>query len=505
MAAIAIALSAALPAWSASVVEVRVGRHAEFTRVVFELDAPAGYSLQRHAPAPGISELVVSLDAGATAQEIKTGKAMITGVEISPRNSKRSVAHIRLTQDGLRVKEMILASPPRIVLDVLGPAKPKAAVTPASSKPKPVEPSVPVATATPAVVPDTSKPKPAPVARSPKVVEKPAAKATQPAPETSKPTDQVIPPPVAPVDVTKPALAEDPATPQKLAIAKPPAEPPATSGAVPPSPDTTTPLAMAKPRAKVPPPPREKRVAPKPVPARKVPAPAPVEESAFDMKIVGGGLAAVAVVGLLVFAVLRRRASYEVMDGDEFDVDPLAADNPFAELGDDLAVGGDAAQESSESALAGEPLGDFGAEASSGLQEDLFGAAPAEADKGEVPKESVAAGETMDSLSEMPTTPIMDGVGAMVGAGAAGEDVMGMLRAFEQRIASLESRLDEASEAKERLERQVAAQTEELRVQRAAIARTQRAVRNLNRPEDEAPTEPALRDPSRPDGPRTDV
>ena len=48
----------------------------------------------------------------------------------------------------------------------------------------------------------------------------------------------------------------------------------------------------------------------------------------------------------------------------------------------------------------------------------------------------------------------------------------------------------------------VAAQTEELRVQRAAIARTQRAVRNLARPEDEVgadePTEPALRDPNQP-------
>jgi hypothetical protein len=50
-------------------------------------------------------------------------------------------------------------------------------------------------------------------------------------------------------------------------------------------------------------------------------------------------------------------------------------------------------------------------------------------------------------------------------------------------------------DARERLERQVAAQTEELRVQRAAIARTQRAVRNMNRPDEEGPTEPALRDP----------
>ena len=45
-----------------------------------------------------------------------------------------------------------------------------------------------------------------------------------------------------------------------------------------------------------------------------------------------------------------------------------------------------------------------------------------------------------------------------------------------------------------------AAQTEELRVQRAAIARTQRAVRNLARPEDDEQeaTEPALREPNGP-------
>jgi septal ring factor EnvC (AmiA/AmiB activator) len=66
----------------------------------------------------------------------------------------------------------------------------------------------------------------------------------------------------------------------------------------------------------------------------------------------------------------------------------------------------------------------------------------------------------------------------------------------------MEARIDELVEAKERLERQVAAQTEELRVQRAAIARTQRAVRNMSRPIDDSATEPAERDPSRPEGPR---
>ena len=63
---------------------------------------------------------------------------------------------------------------------------------------------------------------------------------------------------------------------------------------------------------------------------------------------------------------------------------------------------------------------------------------------------------------------------------------------LERRLGHLEQRLEEMVDAKERLERQVAAQTEELRVQRAAIARTQRVLRGLSRPEDEA-SEPVPR------------
>jgi hypothetical protein len=49
----------------------------------------------------------------------------------------------------------------------------------------------------------------------------------------------------------------------------------------------------------------------------------------------------------------------------------------------------------------------------------------------------------------------------------------------ERRMAHLERRIEELVDARERLERQVAAQTEELRVQRAAIARTQRVLRTV--------------------------
>jgi uncharacterized coiled-coil protein SlyX len=82
----------------------------------------------------------------------------------------------------------------------------------------------------------------------------------------------------------------------------------------------------------------------------------------------------------------------------------------------------------------------------------------------------------------------------------ADDNMSQLVQELAGRIANLETRLDEANDSRERLERQVAAQSEELRVQRAAIARTQRALRSLSRSEEDQATEPALREPSQPAG-----
>ena len=79
-------------------------------------------------------------------------------------------------------------------------------------------------------------------------------------------------------------------------------------------------------------------------------------------------------------------------------------------------------------------------------------------------------------------------------AAAPGGDVAAILADLQRRIGQLESKLEAQAEARERLERQVAAQSEELRVQRAAIARTQRALRSMSRADEDKATEPALRD-----------
>ncbi|MBW2448766.1 MAG: hypothetical protein JRG83_23020 [Deltaproteobacteria bacterium] len=67
---------------------------------------------------------------------------------------------------------------------------------------------------------------------------------------------------------------------------------------------------------------------------------------------------------------------------------------------------------------------------------------------------------------------------------------------LERRIERLEARLTDSLDARERLERQLAAHTEELRVQRAAIARTQRAVRAAVRGPESAEQPAAQRVPS---------
>jgi hypothetical protein len=74
---------------------------------------------------------------------------------------------------------------------------------------------------------------------------------------------------------------------------------------------------------------------------------------------------------------------------------------------------------------------------------------------------------------------------------AASPELERELRELERRLRHLETRLEEATEARERMERQLAANAEELRVQRSAIARTQRVVRGLAQPE------PGPKDPLR--------
>jgi nicotinate-nucleotide--dimethylbenzimidazole phosphoribosyltransferase len=104
--------------------------------------------------------------------------------------------------------------------------------------------------------------------------------------------------------------------------------------------------------------------------------------------------------------------------------------------------------------------------------------------------EEAESGESVFDVEPEALAPAREEVPTLrppVGTGLDAEDEA------ERRIAHVEKRIEELAEAKDRLERQIAAQTEELRVQRAAIARTQRVLRSIAPKGDEEPSEPLVR------------
>ncbi len=496
-----IGLLAGAPALASEVVDLRIGAHPDYTRVVFELDRPTGYRIERATAEGGGQELVVSLDATSIPRKVHSQKSLIGLVRITPEGGG-SVARIELVQDGLNLKEMILASPPRIVLDVLRPAGQQAAnqAKPASkpqpsSKPQPkqvaraetVEQPEPVAR--PAKAPAAAKPpKPTPAVPSPSPQQpKAIAAVSPPAPAAAKPgtTRGAGPAPVARAAVSPGEQA-------------PGAEP--SEGGLP-----TMGMNMQGD------PDRERAGRPVPAAERIAASKPPVTtDRAAASTDAGMGVGSVAaIVGLVVLAgagvvYMRRRGEGALDDEDEEAVDEgapvtgAADDNPFS----GLAAGSSSHSEPPTPDYAGETLQD----AIANPPEVEIGGVGMEEDDEEKPAAPLADGLLIGDSGVTPgeADTLVEGVGApAIGTALAGlggeiegdDEVMRMVREMERRMASLESRFDEVNDARERLERQVAAQTEELRVQRAAIARTQRAVRNMNRPEDDGPTEPVIREP----------
>ncbi len=510
-------LTGASQAWAAEVVEVRVGRHPDFTRVVFELDRSAGYRIERSDPSSKDSELIISLEAGSIPRRIQSTKSFIEQVVVEP-SGTRSIARIKLARGGLRLKEMILASPPRIVLDVIAedgspapttaptnapntalntsatPAATKAAPsvkTPAkTSAPVPAtKPATPIAKTTPVV-----KPTPAPTLA--------AALVTQPAPTPVARTQ----PSTTPAPKTK-VLASTATSGAKAATSPP--------SAVPPTPTPSAPagdvLAAATPGSGAASAPNEwndggtaagSEDPADPNAAAEKPKSRPMMVKSSDRAdaeegggmltwtLAGLGLAAAAFGGLVVARRRRAAADDEDAEGEAerpYEDDAVAdrssasdVSNPFAEL-----TGGSASLASNMTSGAASP------------------ARPAALHE-KKPSESLlfddAEEKTMENMEVISRSQVNESLGgAMPMMGAGSDELTQMFREMQRRVAALEGRIDELVDARDRLERQVAAQTEELRVQRAAIARTQRAVRNLARPEegnDDEPTEPALRDPN---------
>ena len=616
--AIAISLIAvAAPAWSASpaapalVTQVRIGNHSTFTRVVFEFDAAAGYGIETTTSEAGKPEILVTLQAGSISRSINSLSEMVQQVTVEDGRSE-AVVRIRLNQQPSRIKELILADPPRIVFDFLFPesrlaairaeAERKAAAKAAATASAPMTQPQPDASAGPTAAENLAATEAAAKAEAeqiaePEAAEKAAAEADAKANRLAKAEAEKKAAADAKAEAEriaklerekqaaaakadrlaeaeKNADADAKAEAERIAkrerekqaaaakadrLAKAEAEQKAAADAKaeaeriadleagknklaaekqqadseeragereaeqiaqlpvkpgPPDPDAKPPSFEAEPRVDTP---KPRAVAKQTTP----PSPAPMgrDDGSSDWVTYGSAAAGVTLLLIGVVLLLRRRKLPNDMDvtalaeeeavggGDEKSAIPAgglsmgngepstrkAGDEdrfkvgtsnvsagPTAVVGSvDLSSAGVSVPDSGPSIVAGPGLIDDEPEKESNNMVDL--------ESGDLP--------TDRTQSEIPIQ--ASGVDPQASPGGGGGDVARLVQELERRVAQMETRLDESIDARERLERQVAAQSEELRVQRAAIARTQRALRTINRSDDDQATEPALREPSK--------
>ena len=153
---VAILLLAAFPGKAANLVDVRVGVHQEYTRIVLETDARAPCQIE----SSGSEELVLRLDASSGARVIASKEsAHLVSISVMPADV--GVSEIRIALRGpVETEKLVLSAPHRIVLD-LRKAEGAGAVPPTAGQPAPPIPlPEPVAEAIPepADAPSASRP-----------------------------------------------------------------------------------------------------------------------------------------------------------------------------------------------------------------------------------------------------------------------------------------------------------------------------------------------------------
>ena len=487
-AALLATLGIAPGARAAQLVEIRVGVHPGFTRVVFELDSEAGYSVARPTAESASDELVVDLAARSLRRVVTSRSDLVETVRIEP-GERGSVARIHL-RGAVEVSDTLLLHPPRIVIDLRRPRPTRAAAEEApSATAQPGEPQASVteagAEATPAPKPSVEVEVEAPSTTPGTEAEEPPRSsevgATESPSETPVQTPSEAPAQAPAIDERAQELAggetdpgEAPTTPQTRE------QRPRTARALDPEKTPTLPTAPAP-------------GAPGARPEVASPGgsgtglPAVLEDPRF---VVAG---AVALVLLLLFVGLRRRRRGARTPLAEFPAYEEEAEEPeepvvMARAEEDL--GALAVPRAHE--LGGEGHPAAAAVRGSSIFEPGFDVEPDDDEVGSRRGFEPGAEPALGHESHLA------GTAAGLRGVAAGSDRR--VEELERRVAHLEKRLEEVAEVKDRLDRQLATQNEELRVQRAAIARTQRVLRNLSQNPDSA-TEPALKGPgSQPPG-----
>lgn len=407
----AVLLLAAVSAGAANLVDVRIGLHEEYTRVVLETDAKASCEVE----SSGSEELVLRLGASSGVKLVPYPRSThLVSVAVKPIAAGDSEIRVAL-RGPVELKKMVLSGPPRIVLDL---REGKAADAMAPTAPPPAPPA-PLSEAAESAAPPES-PAELPSETAPSAPPEPLAEKIEAAEE-----EEAVAPPSAPEPDPGAVLAAEEEEEQPAALG-----------------DSDRPR-----RVVVPPPPVSQGGL-----LDRLPAP-------LNQPLVLAGVA-LAVILLIAIVLMRRRGAAS----EQEPITPFAAGEPFS------------VDEKPE--LAEEPEAE---QAEEGLP------APFE-EEGEESSLFDQPVETAEPAAEEPAADDVEVAMAPPVAESPRSPDLG--QEMEQRLANLERRLEEFTDERERLGRQVAAQTEELRVQRAAIARTQRVLRDLTRPADEA-TEPA--------------
>lgn len=435
-----LSLLGAGPGGTPHVVDVRVGLHDDVTRVVIELDARSGHRIERRDGRDG-DALAVRLDASAERRRIASRSPLVEAVTIEPGDGG-AVARIALREPGLDYSELLLDAPPRIVIDVRRPALAARRSPPAVAAAQPAAKPAPAKDALVEVHEEAALSEPAPAAPQP------AAAEALPAGEQSP----AVPPASYRALVLAqqtPPVAQDPAARQ--------AEPPPPVATPPPLEAVPTPAPVAEELAGEPP--------AAGIPAAPAAATDPLRSSlrAIDPAPALLGLAGLAAAGIVWRRIAKRRTRERALEETE----------------EAIEVFGDAVQAESEvEENAAPPL-------------LALAVPPAEASDLPVEAPEDRPLQTWQPVAIPVAEPAIAAAPFAVQPEPPFEPLDAEAGPLEDRLARLEERIEELLEARARLERFAAAQNEELRVQRAAIARTQRMLREISRPGD-AGAEPGL-------------
>jgi hypothetical protein len=419
---------------ASSLKDVRVGPHGEYTRVVLETDAKTSYSLNQSDTA-----VTVELQASAAPKAVAAKSQQLSWVRVEPQGAS-TLVKIEL-KGPARVKQMVLTGPNRIVLDVYADAAAasRPEPSPVAADPKRVAPAPPpiAAGATPKLEDEAA------------LVDQEAEALLGPA-ASPIPGDDLAATEGVPVDESFDGATGESAT--EIAPAAEPAKPKFTA------------------------------------PVTRVERDKGLLDWLQDPYILGG--LAIVMLGLVV--ILRRRRPVAkpapaavAADEDSSaaslfappDETPAASDRAPVDEDATVSFGFDAG-----AAPSPEPSSEPEAPAETGSAFE-FEAPDVEPEKPDLGR---AHGATISTIGALTSTAAYETPTPTATGGLS-------MPELDRRLALLEQRLEEVIDAKDRLERQVSAQTEELRVQRAAIARTQRVLRTVVRPEDDQPSEPVLK------------